>query len=86
MALGSKNEAILCKVFFTTLVGSTLIWFHQLLKKPIGSVADFCKLVMKMDVIGGNSRRCMICIRWNREMMKPPGVSEQVPRCHELDS
>ena len=30
MALETKNEAILCKVFSTTLVGPTLAWFRVL--------------------------------------------------------
>ena len=28
MALESKNEVMLCKLFFTTFIGSTLIWFR----------------------------------------------------------
>ena len=47
MTLESINEAMLCKVFSTTLVGSALIWFHQLADKSFASFEDFRTLFMK---------------------------------------
>ena len=47
MALESSNEAILCKVFSTTLTNPTLIWFRQLPEKLINSFEAFCTLFMK---------------------------------------
>ena len=35
MALETRNEVILCKVFSTTLTGPALAWFRQLQKKKI---------------------------------------------------
>ena len=40
MALETRNEVILCKVFSTTLVGLALAWFRQLLKKSVDSFED----------------------------------------------
>ena len=42
MALETRNEAILCKVFSTTLIGPTLVWFRQLPEKSIDSFEDLC--------------------------------------------
>ena len=46
MTFESRNEAMLCNVVSTTLVGSALIWFHQLLEKSISSFEDFCTSFM----------------------------------------
>ena len=46
IVLERKNEAMLCKVFSTTLVGSALIWFQQRHEKSIGSFEDFYTLFM----------------------------------------
>ena len=40
MALETRNEAILCKVFSTTLVGPALAWFKQLPEKSVDSFED----------------------------------------------
>ena len=47
MALESSNEAILCKVFSTTLTSPTLIWFCQLLEKSINIFENFYTLFIK---------------------------------------
>ena len=47
MALETRNEAILCKVFSTTLVGSALAWFRQLLEKSVNSFEDLCTQFIK---------------------------------------
>ena len=40
MALETRNEAILYKVFFITLVGPALAWFRQLPEKFVGNFED----------------------------------------------
>ena len=47
MALETRNEAILCKVFSTTLIGLTLAWFRQLSKKSVDSFEDLCTQFIK---------------------------------------
>ena len=47
MALETRNEAILCKVFSTTLVRPALAWFRQLPKKSINSFEDLCTQFIK---------------------------------------
>ena len=47
MTLETRNEAILCKVFFTTLVRPTLAWFRQLPKKSVDSFEDLCTQFIK---------------------------------------
>ena len=42
MALKTRNEAILCKVFSTRLVRLALAWFRQLLEKSVNSFEDLC--------------------------------------------
>ena len=40
MALETRNEAIVCKVFSTTLIGPVLDWFRQLPEKSMDSFED----------------------------------------------
>ena len=47
MALETRNEAILYKVFSTTLVGPTLAWFRQLSEKSVDSFEDLCTQFIK---------------------------------------
>ena len=47
MALETRNEAILCKVFSTTLVGPALTWFRQLLEKSVNNFEDLCTQFIK---------------------------------------
>ena len=47
MALESSNEAILCKIFLTTLISLALIWFRKLLEKLINNFEAFRNLFMK---------------------------------------
>ena len=47
MALETRNEAILGKVFSTTLVGPALAWFSQLLEKSVDSFEDLCTKFIK---------------------------------------
>ena len=42
IALEMRNEAILCKVFSTTLTGPTLAWFRQLPEKSINNFEELC--------------------------------------------
>ena len=46
MMFESSDEAILCKFFLTTFVGSALILFCQLPEKSISSFEAFCALFM----------------------------------------
>ena len=55
MALESSNEAILCKVFLTTLTGPTLIWLCLILEKSINGFEAFCTIFMKK--YGSNKRQ-----------------------------
>ena len=65
MALESSNEAILCKIFSTTLAGSTLIWFCQLPESSISGFEAFYALFMKKY---GNHRRQVKTMRDLRRM------------------
>ena len=47
MVLETRNKAILCKVFSTTLVGPALAWFRQLPEKSIDSFEDLCPQFIK---------------------------------------
>ena len=47
MALETKNEAILRKVFSTTLVGLALAWFRKLPEKSVDSFKDLCTQFIK---------------------------------------
>ena len=47
MTLETRNEAILFKVFSTTLVGPALAWFRQLPKKSINNFEDLCTQFIK---------------------------------------
>ena len=47
MALETRNEAILCKVFSTTLIGPALAQFRQLPEKSIDSFEDLCTQFIK---------------------------------------
>ena len=47
MALETRNEAILCKVFSTTLTGPALAWFRQLPEKSIDSFEELCTQFIK---------------------------------------
>ena len=47
MALETRNEAILCKVFSIALVGSALAWFRQFPEKSINSFEDLCTQFIK---------------------------------------
>ena len=47
MALETRNEAILCKVFSTTLVGLALAWFRQFPEKSMDSFEDLCTRFIK---------------------------------------
>lgn len=47
MAIETNNEAILCKLFSTTLSGPTLAWFRQLLEKSVDNFDDFGQLFVK---------------------------------------
>ena len=42
MTLETRNEAIIYKVFSTTLIGPTLAWFRQLPEKSIDSFGNLC--------------------------------------------
>ena len=43
----TRNEAILCRVFSTTVVGPALAWFRQLLEKSVNSFEDLCTQYIK---------------------------------------
>ena len=47
MALETRNEAIICKVFSTTLAGPALLWFRQIPECSINGFEDFCKMFLK---------------------------------------
>ena len=47
MALETRNKAILCKVFSTTLVGPALAWFRQLPEKSVSSFEELCTQFIK---------------------------------------
>ena len=47
MALERRNEAILCKVFSTTLIGPALAWFRQLPEKSVDNFEDLCAQFIK---------------------------------------
>ena len=47
MALEMRNEAILCKVFSTMLIGPALTWFKQLPKKSVDSFEELCTQFIK---------------------------------------
>ena len=47
MALKTRNEAILCNVFSTTLVGPALTWFRLLPEKSVNSFEDLCTQFIK---------------------------------------
>ena len=47
MALETRNEVILCKVFSTRLVGPALAWLRQLPEKSIDSFEDLCTHFIK---------------------------------------
>lgn len=47
IALKTMNEAVICKVFSTTLAGSALSWFRKLPERSINGFKDFCKMFLK---------------------------------------
>ena len=47
MALETRNEAILYKVFSTTLIRPALAWFRQLLEKSVNSFEELCTQFIK---------------------------------------
>ena len=47
MALETRNEVILCKVFSTTLTGPALAWFRQLPEKFVDNFEELCTLFIK---------------------------------------
>ena len=60
MALETKNEASLCKVFTTTLVGSALAWFRQLPEKSIDSFEDLCTHFIKQYNSNRQQQKMMV--------------------------
>ena len=47
MALETRNEVILCKVFSTTFTRPALVWFKQLPGKYVDSFKKLCTLFIK---------------------------------------
>ena len=47
MASETRNDAILCKVFSTTLIGPALAWFRQLPEKSVDIFEDLCTQFVK---------------------------------------
>ena len=49
MALETRNEAVLCKVFSTTLNGPALAWFRRLPDKSVDSFEELCTQFIKQN-------------------------------------
>ena len=63
MALETRNEAIVYKVFSTTLIGPTLAWFRQLPEKSIDSFEDLCTQFIKQYNSNRQQQKTMVDLR-----------------------
>ena len=59
MALETRNEAILCKVFSTTLTRSALAWFRQLPEKLVDSFEELYTQFIKQYNSNRQQQRTM---------------------------
>lgn len=60
MALETRNETILCKVFFTTLSRPALVWFRQMPEKSIDSFEDLCNLFIQQYSSNHEQQKTMV--------------------------
>ncbi|PON57911.1 hypothetical protein PanWU01x14_170010 [Parasponia andersonii] len=60
MALETRDEAVTCKVFSTTLVGPALLWFRQLPEKSINGFEDFCRLFLRQYAADESPREYLL--------------------------
>ena len=60
MALETRNEVILCKVFSTTLIGPTLAWLRQLTEKSVNNFEDLCTQFIKQYNSNRQQQKMMI--------------------------
>ena len=59
MALETRNEALICKVFSTTLAGPALSWFRQLPERSINGFEDLCKVFLKQYASARRQQKTM---------------------------
>ncbi|CAN6698401.1 unnamed protein product [Malus baccata var. baccata] len=57
MALEGDDEALLCKLFPSSLLGSSLTWFRQLKSRSIGSFTDLCEAFISQYVCNRRPRK-----------------------------
>ncbi|KAM2080622.1 hypothetical protein ACFX1T_034373 [Malus domestica] len=57
MALEGDNEAFMCKLFPSSLSGSSLTWFRQLKSRSIGSFTDLCEAFISQYVCNRRPRK-----------------------------